>query len=80
MKMLTPNKPQLSYHLDDFTPAKQPLDIKVLQVAKDYDQAKTCLLRAVDCYKEIHSIFQTRKMLEQAVLVSRDMGKLEDIA
>ena len=80
MKMLTPNKPQLSYHLDDFTPAKHPLDIKVLQVAKDYDQAKTCLLRAVDCYKEIHSIFQAGKMLDQAVLVSRDMGKLEDIA
>ena len=80
MKIFTPTKPQLPYHLDNYTPAKHPLDIKILQVAKDYDQAKTCLLRAVDCYKEIHSIFQAGKMLDQAVLVSRDMGKLEDIA
>lgn len=50
------------------------------KVAKDFEQAKSCLLRAVDCYKEIHSIFQAGKMLEQAALVSRDMGKLEDVA
>ena len=37
------------------------------KVAKDYQKAKKCLLRAVDCYKEIHSIFQAGKMLEQAV-------------
>ena len=49
-------------------------------MAKDFEQAKSCLLRAVDCYKEIHSIFQAGKMLEQAALVSRDMGKLEDVA
>ena len=61
-------------------PPKHPCNITNPQVAKDYDQAKTCLLRAVDCYKEIHSIFQAGKMLDQAVLVSRDMGKLEDIA
>ena len=70
----------LSCHHHNFTPARHPPDIIILQVAKDYDQAKTCLLRAVDCYKEIHSIFQAGKMLDQAVLVSRDMGKLEDIA
>ena len=30
------------------------------QVAKKYEESKKCLLRAVDCYKEIHSIFQAR--------------------
>ena len=28
------------------------------KVAKKYSESKKCLLRAVDCYKEIHSIFQ----------------------
>ena len=50
------------------------------KVAKDYRQSKQCLLKAVDCYKEIHSIFQAGKMLDQAVLVSRDMGELGDVA
>ena len=38
------------------------------KVGKDFEQSKKCLLRAVDCYKEVHSIFQAGKMLEQVLV------------
>lgn len=49
------------------------------KVGKNYEESKKCLLRAVDCYKEIHSIFQAGRMLEQAVMVCRDQGQLEEV-
>ncbi|XP_023338519.1 gamma-soluble NSF attachment protein isoform X2 [Eurytemora carolleeae] len=50
------------------------------KVAKKYEESKKCYLRAVDCYKEVHQVFQAGRMLDNAVMVCKDANKHEDIS
>lgn len=49
------------------------------QVAKNQDKTLEALDRACDCYKQINSLYQAAKMLEQAVLICRDIQKLDKV-
>lgn len=44
--------------------------------AKAYPNCKECLIKAADSYRQQHSFFSAAKSLEQAALVSKDMGDL----
>jgi hypothetical protein len=48
-------------------------------VAQANDRALDAIVKACDCYKEMRSLYQAGKMLEQAVLISRDMQQLDKI-
>lgn len=48
--------------------------------AKSYPQCKDCLLRASECYKQNRSFFSAAKSIEQAALISKDMGDLIETA
>jgi hypothetical protein len=37
------------------------------------------ITKACDCYKEMRSLYQAGKMLEQAVLLCRDMNQFDKI-
>ena len=50
------------------------------KVGKEHDKTLDALNRACECYKEVKSLYQAAKMLEQAVLVCRDSGKLDQIS
>jgi len=50
------------------------------KVAGKFEEAKKCCLRACDCYKEVHQIFQAARMLDQCVIICKEMNKFEDIA
>ena len=50
------------------------------KVGKEHDKTLDALNRACECYKEVKSLYQAAKMLEQAVLVCRDSGKLDLIS
>ncbi|KAH6948227.1 hypothetical protein HPB50_023206 [Hyalomma asiaticum] len=50
------------------------------KAAKALDQCKDAHLRAADCYLKNGSFFASGKQLEQAALVSRDMGNLQAAA
>ena len=49
------------------------------QVAQANDKALEALGKACDCYKEMRSLYQAGKMLEQAVLLARDMQQFDKI-
>ena len=48
-------------------------------MAQANDRALDAIVKACDCYKEMRSLYQAGKMLEQAVLISRDMQQLDKI-
>jgi hypothetical protein len=48
-------------------------------VAQSNDRALDAITKACDCYKEMRSLYQAGKMLEQAVLISRDMQQFDKI-
>ncbi|KAK3916984.1 Gamma-soluble NSF attachment protein [Frankliniella fusca] len=48
--------------------------------ARSFQQCKDCLFKAADCYKQNRSFFHAAKCLEQAMLMSRDLGNLLEIA
>ena len=50
-----------------------------LQVASANDRALDAITKACDCYKEMRSLYQAGKMLEQAVLLCRDMNQFDKI-
>lgn len=50
------------------------------KAAKALDQCKDAHLRSADCYLKNGSFFASGKQLEQAALVSRDMGNLQAAA
>ena len=43
------------------------------------EEALKCLDKACDNYKEIRSLFQAGRMLDQAVLLSRDLNRMDDV-
>jgi len=47
---------------------------------KSYEQCKECLLKAADCHKQNRSLFHAAKCIDQAVLVSKDLGDYRDVA
>lgn len=47
------------------------------KVSKEHDRTLDALNRACECYKEVKSLYQAAKMLEQAVIICRDAGKLD---
>ena len=49
------------------------------QVASANDRALDAITKACDCYKEMRSLYQAGKMLEQAVLLCRDMNQFDKI-
>jgi hypothetical protein len=48
-------------------------------VGQANDRALEALTKACDCYKEMRSLYQAGKMLEQAVLLARDMNQFDKI-
>ncbi|EEZ99648.1 gamma-soluble NSF attachment protein [Tribolium castaneum] len=48
--------------------------------AKNFAQCKECLLKAVDCHKQNRALFSAAKALDQAVLVCKELGDLQDVA
>jgi len=51
----------------------------VIKVAQANDRALDAITKACDCYKEMRSLYQAGKMLEQAVLLCRDMNQFDKI-
>lgn len=47
--------------------------------ARAFDQCKSVLLKASDCHKQNRAIFYAAKALDQAILVSKELGDLKDI-
>jgi len=47
------------------------------KVGKEHDRTLDALNRACECYKEVKSLYQAAKMLEQSVIICRDAGKLD---
>lgn len=47
--------------------------------AKAFDQCKNVLLKAADCHKQNRALFYAAKALDQAILVSKELGDLKDI-
>ena len=43
------------------------------------EEAIKCLDKACDCYKEMRTLFQAARMLDQAVLLSRDLNRMDDV-
>lgn len=64
-------KPDFDNAANEFTKAAT-----CFKAAKALDQCKDAHLRAADCYLKNGSFFSSGKQLEQAALVSRDMGSL----
>jgi len=50
------------------------------KVAKKYEESLKCYLKAVDCYKEVNLVFQAGRMLDNSVMVAKDMNRMSDIA
>lgn len=48
--------------------------------AKAYPQCKDCFLKAAECFKMNNSFFSAAKSIEQAALVSKDMGDFLEAA
>lgn len=46
--------------------------------AKALTQCKDALLKASDCYRQHHSLFSSAKSLEQAALIAKEMGDMEE--
>ena len=53
--------------------------LSIVQVAQANDRALDAITKACDCYKEMRSLYQAGKMLEQAVLLCRDMNQFDKI-
>ncbi|XP_037797832.1 gamma-soluble NSF attachment protein-like [Penaeus monodon] len=49
------------------------------KTAKQYTQCRECLLKAVEYYKLNRSFFSAAKCLDQAVLISKEMGDLDNV-
>ena len=49
------------------------------RIVKSYEQCKECLQKASDCYKQNKSWFHAAKSIEQAMLICKEMGNLEDV-
>uniref|UniRef100_A0A146LWN8 Gamma-soluble NSF attachment protein n=1 Tax=Lygus hesperus TaxID=30085 RepID=A0A146LWN8_LYGHE len=50
------------------------------KLAKSYEQCKECHLKASDCHRQNRSLFNAARSLEQAVLVCKEIGNLNDVA
>jgi len=49
------------------------------KVAGNKEKSIECFDKACDCYKQMRTLFQAARMLDQAVLLSRDLNKLDDV-
>lgn len=49
------------------------------KVGGNKQKAIECLDKACDCYLQMRTLFQAARMLDQAVLLSRDLNKLDDV-
>ena len=49
------------------------------RIVKSYEQCKECLKKASDCYKQNKSWFHAAKSIEQAMLICKEMGNIEDV-
>ncbi|KAK8737099.1 hypothetical protein OTU49_004801, partial [Cherax quadricarinatus] len=49
------------------------------KTAKQYTQCRECLLKATENYKFNRSFFSAGKCLEQAALISKELGDMESI-
>ncbi|KAK9892743.1 hypothetical protein WA026_021935 [Henosepilachna vigintioctopunctata] len=47
--------------------------------AKSFDQCRDALLKAADCHKQNRAIFYAAKALDQAILVSKELGDLRNV-
>ncbi|KAJ9575623.1 hypothetical protein L9F63_007557, partial [Diploptera punctata] len=47
--------------------------------AKSFEQCKDCLLKAAECHKQNRSLFHAAKCIDQAVLLSKDLGDYRDV-
>uniref|UniRef100_A0A1B6GL30 Gamma-soluble NSF attachment protein n=2 Tax=Proconiini TaxID=565685 RepID=A0A1B6GL30_9HEMI len=50
------------------------------RIAKSFEQCKECLLKAAECHKQNRSWFHAAKSIEQALLVSKDLGDLREVS
>ncbi|XP_032688760.1 gamma-soluble NSF attachment protein-like [Odontomachus brunneus] len=50
------------------------------RVAKSYKECKECWVKAGDCYKQTRSWFHAAKSIEQALLISKEMGDLSSVS
>lgn len=67
-------RPDFEVAADEYTHAAT-----CFRIAKSYQQCKDCLMKAAECYKQNRSSFHAAKSIEQAVLISKEMGNLSEI-
>ncbi|XP_076170002.1 gamma-soluble NSF attachment protein-like [Ptiloglossa arizonensis] len=64
----------------DIAAAEYTIAATCFRIAKSYPQCKNCLMKAADCYKDNKSWFQAAQSIEQAVLISKEMGNLDEVS
>lgn len=68
-------RPDYDIAADEYTKAAT-----CFRIAKYYEQAKDCHLKAADCHKQNRSLFHAARSLEQAILICREMGDLHSVS
>merc|ERR1712079_972774 len=49
------------------------------KVGGNKEKAIDCFDKACNCYKQMRTLFQAARMLDQAVLLSRDLNRMDDV-
>lgn len=67
-------RPEFDVAADEYTAAAT-----CFRIAKSYQQCRDCLMKASDCYKQNRSWFHAAKSIEQAILICKEMGSLQEV-
>lgn len=67
-------RPDFEYAADEYTHAAT-----CFRIARSFKQCRECLTKASECYKQNRSWYHAAKSLEQAMLISKEMGELGDV-